>query len=128
MPTSVMRATALPQWARLVLLALGYFAAAKASLLFAIPPGYATAIWPPSGIALAAVLLLGWRVWPGIWLGAALVNVTVETNWMAAAVFATGNTLEALAGGALVRRTLGIPYRFGRGEDAGGNGSALSNG
>jgi signal transduction histidine kinase len=99
------------------LLAVAYFAAAKASLAFAIPPGYATAVWPPSGIALAAVLLFGWRVWPGVWLGAAAVNATVEVNWIAAAIFATGNTLEALAGGALVRRVLGVPYRFVRGED-----------
>ena len=63
------------------------------------------------------MLLFGWRVWPGVWLGAAAVNATVEVNWIAAAIFATGNTLEALSGGALVRRTLGVPYRFVRGED-----------
>ena len=105
------------RWWHALALGAAYFAAAKASLAFAIPPGYATAVWPPSGIALAAVLLLGWRVWPGVWLGAALVNVTVEVNWLAAATIATGNTLEALAGGALVRRLLGVPYRFERGED-----------
>src|SRR6266851_5961676 len=60
---------------RAILLAAIYFAAAKLALLAAIPPGYATAVWPPSGIALAAVLLLGNRVWPGVWLGAALVNI-----------------------------------------------------
>jgi integral membrane sensor domain MASE1 len=57
------------------LVAAVYFAAAKLSLLLAIPPGYATAVWPPSGIAVAALLLLGNRVWPGVWVGAALVNL-----------------------------------------------------
>src|SRR6266496_4698565 len=42
-----------PYLARVVLLAAVYFSAAKLALLAAIPPGYATAVWPPSGIALA---------------------------------------------------------------------------
>src|SRR2546429_2985213 len=45
-----------PVWVQAGLLAAVYFAAAKLSLLLAIPPGYATAVWPPSGIALAATL------------------------------------------------------------------------
>ena len=69
---------------------------AKASLVFAIPPGYATAVWPPSGIALAVLLLWGVRWWPGVWLGAALTNYTVELSIPAALGIATGNTLEAL--------------------------------
>ena len=63
----------------IVLLAGVYVAAAKLSLL-AIPPGYATPVWPPSGIALAVTLLLGSRIWPGVWLGAALVNLTIEAS------------------------------------------------
>jgi signal transduction histidine kinase len=104
-------------WWQAGLLAALYFAAAKLSLAFAIPPGYATAVWPPSGIALAAALLLGHRVWPGVWLGAAAVNITVEASWLAAAVIASGNTLEALVGAALIRRNMGVPHRFERGED-----------
>ena len=100
-----------------VLLAAVYFIAAKLSLPLAIPPGYATAVWPPSGIALAALLLLGPRLWPGVWLGAALVNATVELSWLAAAIIATGNTLEALAAATLIRRGAGVPTRFRRGED-----------
>ncbi len=86
------------------MLAAVYFAAAKASLLLAIPPGYATAIWPPAGIALAALLAFGDRLWPGIWLGAALANLTVSSSPFVALVIAGGNTLEALCGAALVRR------------------------
>src|SRR5712691_7562809 len=102
---------------RVVSLAAVYFAAAKLALLVAIPPGYATAVWPPSGIALASVLLLGSRIWPGIWLGASLVNITVQSSLVAATLMAAGNTLEALAGAALVRAFIGLPGAFRRGED-----------
>src|SRR5260370_12764419 len=102
---------------RAALLAAIYFVAAKLALLAAIPPGYATAVWPPSGIALAALLLVGSRVWPGIWLGAALVNTTVQSSPLAAALMGGGNSLEALVGAALVRRYLGAPREFERGED-----------
>ena len=106
-----------PYLARVVLLAAVYFSAAKLALLAAIPPGYATAVWPPSGIALASVLLLGNRIWPGIWLGASLVNVTVQSSLVAATLMGAGNTLEALAGAALVRAVIGLPGAFRRGED-----------
>lgn len=52
----------LPYFAQVTALAVIYFAAAKVALTFAISPGYATAVWPPSGIALAGLLLLGNRV------------------------------------------------------------------
>ena len=94
-----------------------YFAAAKLSLLLAIPPGYATAIWPPSGVALAATLLLGNRIWPGIWLGAALVNFSINFSLFAALAIASGNTLEALAAAALVRRYTAVQHDFRSGED-----------
>src|SRR6266705_187615 len=106
-----------PYLARVVLLAAVYFSAAKLALLAAIPPGYASAVWPPSGIALASLLLLGNRIWPGIWLGASLVNVTVQSSLVAATLMGAGNTLEALAGAALVRATVGPPGAFRCGED-----------
>src|SRR5579859_2126371 len=79
-----------------VLLAGVYFAAAKLSLVFAIAPGYATPVWPPSGIAVAALLLRGSGCWPGIWIGAALANLTIQSSWSAALMIASGDTLEAL--------------------------------
>ena len=103
--------------AQVALLATVYLGAAKVSLLFAIPPGYATAVWPPSGIALAALLLFGERLWPGIWLGAALANFAVNHSLFAAVMIGTGNTLEALAAAALIRRSIGVPHRFEHGED-----------
>jgi integral membrane sensor domain MASE1 len=68
---------------RALVLSIGALAAAYAvtgrlSLMLAVPPGYATAVWPPSGIALAALWLWGPRAAPGIWLGAAILNYAVE--------------------------------------------------
>jgi len=100
-----------------VLVGTGYWIVAKLSLSLAIPPGYATAVWPPSGVALAALLILGMRFWPAIWIGAAVVNIGVASSWLAALVMASGNTLGALTAAALVRRTLGVPGYFERGED-----------
>jgi len=94
-----------------------YFVVAKVSLLAAIPPGYATSVWPPSGIALAAMLLYGSRLWPGIWIGAALVNLTVQSSVTAAVMMGSGNAIEALVGAALIKHQIGIPRQFQRGED-----------
>ena len=108
----------LPYFAQVTALAVIYFAAGKFALMFAISPGYATAIWPPSGIALAALLLLGNRVWPGVWLGATLVNFTVSFSPIVPLLIATGNTLEALAGAILVRRFIvGLSCRFEHAAD-----------
>jgi diguanylate cyclase (GGDEF)-like protein len=108
----------LPYFAQVALLAVIYFAAAKLALSFAIPPGYATAVWPPSGIALAAMLLFGNRVWPGVWLGAALVNFTVNGSPVVALVIGAGNTLEALAGATLLRHyVVGLSCRFDHASD-----------
>ncbi len=117
MPQALARNGSVADLLRMAVLAAAYFSAAKLSLLTAIPPGYATALWPSSGIALAALLLFGPRMWPGIWLGAALVNVTVQSSFVAAFIIATGNTLEALAAAMLVRRQLGLPSEFMRGRD-----------
>ena len=108
----------LPYFAQVTALAVIYFAAGKFALMFAISPGYATAVWPPSGIALAALLLLGNRVWPGVWLGATLVNFTVSFSPVVPLLIATGNTLEALAGAILVRRFIvGLSCRFEHAAD-----------
>ena len=55
-----------------------YYGVARLGLLLAIPPGYATPVWPASGIALASVLLLGYRACAGVWLGSFLANVTTS--------------------------------------------------
>src|SRR5215510_1915701 len=60
-------------------LAAAYAVTARLGLWFAIPPGYATAIYPASGLALAGVLIGGARVWVGIWLGSFVA--TLWTAW-----------------------------------------------
>jgi len=107
MTAVALRLAAFPHAAKLALLALAYFAAAKASLVFAIPPGYATAVWLPSGVAVAAVVLWGRGCWPGLWLGAALANFTVNLSIPTALGIATGNTLEALCAGWLAASLYG---------------------
>lgn len=100
------------------LLAAGYAASAKAGLVFAIPPGNATAVWPSAGLAVAALLLLRCRVWPGVWLGSALANFTTDLSCTASCVIATGNTLEAILACWLIRRLLNIRTPFSHVHDS----------
>lgn len=85
-------------------LALIYFAGARLGLSLAFVHFSASAVWPPTGIALAAVLLLGRRVWPGILAGAFAANALTDASVITAACIAVGNTLEAVVGGGLVAR------------------------
>ncbi len=106
---------------RLALLAMmtaAYYLTGRLGLMLSIPPGFATAIWPPSGLALAAVLLLGPGIWPGIALGALLLNLhppeamslpALGGALILPAVIAAGASAQALAGGFLVRRLGGYP-------------------
>jgi signal transduction histidine kinase/CheY-like chemotaxis protein len=88
-------------------LAIIYFAAGKLGLMLASLHASASPVWPPTGIALAAALLFGYRVWPAIFVGAFLVNVTTAGDVATSFAIATGNTLEALAGAWLVNRFAG---------------------
>lgn len=74
-------------------------------------------VWPASGVALACVLLLGYRVWPGVWLGALVAAMAASTSPLEGALMAAGSSLEALVGAFLVRRCIGLPRSFERGED-----------
>ena len=108
------------------LLAALYIVSGKLGLLFALPPGFATVIWPPSGIALGMLLIYGWRLWPGVLVGSFLLNVSnagfpgdftwaqalVPSHLLAAIAVATGSTLQALTGRALIARFVGLPLRF----------------
>ena len=88
-------------------LAALYFAAAKLGLALAVIHPSASAVWPPTGIALAAFLLCGNRVWPGIAVGAFLANVTTAGSLATSLGIATGNTLEGFVGAWLVNRYAG---------------------
>jgi PAS domain S-box-containing protein len=81
-----------------------YVAAAKLGLHLSVAHGVITPVWPPTGIALAALVLLGPRFWPAIALGAFVSNATSGVSPEVAAAISVGNTLEALAAVYLLRR------------------------
>ena len=74
-----------------------YFATAKLGLMIDAVGGFATLVWPPTGISLAALLLFGLRLWPGIALGAFLVNFLTGAPALTAGGMALGTTLEHTA-------------------------------
>jgi len=81
-----------------------YFFAGKLGLHFAFVHASASAVWPPTGIALAVLLLFGRRVWPAILVGAFLVNLSTTGTLASSLGIAIGNTLEAVVGTLLVER------------------------
>jgi signal transduction histidine kinase len=98
-------------------LAAAYFAAGKFGLSLALVNTSTTAVWPPTGIALAALLLASPRVWPGIAIGAFLVNVTTTADVTSSIGIAVGNTLEAIIGARLVSRFANGSRAFERPQD-----------
>ena len=98
-------------------LAVLYFVAAKVGLLLAAVSPSATPVWPPTGIAFAACLVLGSRVWPAIFAAAFLANITTAGSVGTSLGIAAGNTLEALVGAYLVGRLANGPAVFDRVRD-----------
>jgi len=80
-----------------------YFVTARLGLRLGAVAGFATLVWPPTGISLAALFLLGDALWPAVALGAFAVNIAAGAPLAVACGIATGNTLEALAGANLLR-------------------------
>jgi PAS domain S-box-containing protein len=94
---------------QVLVLAVVYLSAAKLGLAVPVAHGNATPIWAPTGISLAALLLYGYRLWPGVALGALVANATTDISLAAAAGIGTGNTLEALAGAYVLHR---VAFRY----------------
>ncbi len=90
--------------ALLVGLAAVYYLGAKLGLRFAFINSSVTTVWPPAGIALAAFVLLGYRVWPAIFGAAFLANITTTGAVLPSIGIAIGNTAEGLLGAYLVNR------------------------
>ena len=99
----------------ILILAFGYFVAGYVGMSLAVPPGYATIIWPASGIALCALLLRRGNIWPGIWLGSFAFNcmagfdssADLSEAWPSFAVAASlglGASAQALVGMWIARR------------------------
>ena len=83
-----------------------YVSTAALGLSLDAVSGIATVVWPPTGIALATLTLYGARFWPGIALGALLINIWAGAPVFSASGVAVGNTLEALLGAFLLRRVV----------------------
>ena len=103
--------------ATVIILTVLYFVAAKLSLKLAYLHASASPVWPPAGIALAAIILLGSRFWPAIFAGAFLVNLTTAGNLFTSLGIAAGNTLEAIIGAWLIHRLAGGAQVFERAQN-----------
>ncbi|MCP5068542.1 MAG: PAS domain S-box protein [bacterium] len=112
---------------RCALLAVAYFVTGKLAFELALPPASASPIWPAAGVALAGVLYWGPRVWPGLLIGAVLVQVTERPAVLDAGLLSmpglalvgtsVGPILQAFVGRALIRRAHEFPVRIRRARD-----------
>jgi len=105
-----------PIIAMLMLVAV-YFAAGKFGLMLAFVNASATPVWPATGLAIAALLLGGLRLWPGVFIGAFLVNISTQGSVASSLGIATGNTLEAVIAAALAARFARGASAFDRAPD-----------
>ncbi|WP_035796872.1 MASE1 domain-containing protein [Kitasatospora mediocidica] len=101
---TIRRLTATGLW--ILGVAAAYYGGGKLGLLEQVVVGgvRVTPLWPPTGIAVAGLLLLGWRVWPGIALGALLIILGFGPLTLSSFGIAVGNTLAPLAACWLLRR------------------------
>ncbi|MEU9008288.1 MASE1 domain-containing protein [Streptomyces sp. NPDC048479] len=84
--------------------AAAYYGSARLGLLQQLVRGQVTPLWPPTGVALAGLLVLGLRIWPGIALGAFLVNASIGPSPLAVLAIVAGNTLAPVCAYLLLRR------------------------
>jgi signal transduction histidine kinase/ActR/RegA family two-component response regulator len=100
------------------LLFLAYALTAKVGLGLSAVNHFATLIWPPSGIALACLLLYGYELWPAVMLAAFLINLSLGAPPPVALGIAAGNTLQPLAGAYFLREYIGFNPMFSRLQDS----------
>lgn len=106
----------------ILLLAVLYYVAGYLGLQTAVPPGYATFIWPASGIALGMLVVYGARLWPGIVLGSFFLNwIDFDTLFqegpdferaVVALCIASGSTIQALTGKFMIKKFMGLPLEL----------------
>lgn len=94
-----------------------YYLGARLGLGLSLVDENVTPLWPPTGIAVAAFLLLGTSMWPGVALAAFAVNLPISEGPLPAAVTAVGNVLAPLVAVALLRR-VGFRRQLDRQRDA----------
>src|SRR5512143_1505375 len=102
---------------QVMLLAVIYHLAVRLGLKTAYVQINTSPVWPPTGIALAALLIFGYRFWPGISVGVLAGSLLTGANPGVALGITVGNTLEALAGVFLLRRILGFHNAIDRVRD-----------
>src|SRR2546421_59584 len=111
------RRDSLTRPARLLMVAVAYYASARLGLELALVGHIVPPLWPPTGVAVVAVAAFGFSVWPAIALAAFAVNVTIADTPLVAAGIAAGNTLAPLAAVALLRH-FGFDRSLARLRDA----------
>lgn len=112
---------------KILVVAVSYCVAAHLSSYLAIPPGFASPVWPAAGIALAGILLWGPRIAVGVLLGSFLANLNISVNsgatldsltpYIISFIIATGATFQALFGSFLVRTFVSFPNRLTQEKD-----------
>jgi len=100
------------------MVAAAYYVGAVLGLRLALVDMQVTPLWPPTGIALAALLLLGPRAWPGITLGALAVNIPLGPSLPAVGLIAVGNTLAPVCAYLLLTRAAGFRPDLSRLKDS----------
>ena len=102
-----------------VITAIAYFLMGFIGQLIAVPPGFATIIWPAAGLALAALLAFGKRTLPGVFVGAFSISVYIRlssgtdiNDWLIPVLMALFATLQAYAGYFLLQRFVGLPMNY----------------
>src|SRR5262245_50755885 len=100
-----MKRSRIPPIGLSLLIAIVYFAAAELGLSLASVHKNVTPVWPPTGIAIASLLIFGSRVWPGVFVGALAANLATPISIASAISIATGNTLEAVVAWFLLQRS-----------------------
>src|SRR6266498_2906219 len=111
------RANPLSYVGKTLIVAFAYYVAARLGLRVALIERNVTPLWPPTGIALVAFLLFGRALWPGVALAAFAVNLPINTNGLAAAATAAGNTLAPLVAAGLLT-SVGFRREIDRLRDA----------
>ncbi|HEX5861918.1 MAG TPA: SpoIIE family protein phosphatase [Nocardioides sp.] len=101
----------------LLVVGVAYYLGARVGLTLALVESNVTPLWPPTGIAVAAFLLLGRWLWPGVAVAAFAVNLPISDGPLAAAVTAAGNTLAPLVAVLLLAR-VGFRRQLDRRQDA----------
>ena len=99
---------------KIIAISIAYYLAGRIGLLLTIPPGQATAIWPSSGIALAALIVYGYKYWPAIFIGAVGTSlyhpeVIDSTAIILASAIAVGAALQAVLGKYMVSKAIRLP-------------------